>query len=208
MEPYETRSILLPITLASAPSTISMHDAIKQSAVSSVSFRFNRFFPVTQSLARRGKRLHATKAQRLNATYGADTSLRIEIVPPRPRIRAEWVDLPSTAYEGEEVRIGLRVELVGGVQSVEALDLTCASPGVLRLPREDCELKRGHDPLSDSTRSRKLILQHRHLQHCQTACTATPVFDFRSNNCAQELLQRFRLSWTFDTLVPLHRAST
>lgn len=158
MEPYETRSILLPIALDSAQSARSDHDAVKQFTVSSVSFRFNRFFPVTQFLARRGKRLHATKAQRLNAIYGTDTSLRIEIVPPRPRIRAEWVDLPSTAYEGEEVRIGLRVELVGGVQSVEALDLTCASPGVLRLSREDCESERDDDPLCDSTRSRKLTL--------------------------------------------------
>jgi hypothetical protein len=134
MEPYETRSILLPISLPSSAPATNDASPISSFTVSTVSFRFNRFCPVTQLLAKRGKRLHASKAQRLNATYGPDTSLKVELAASRPRIRAEWVYLPAAAYEGEEVHVGLRIELIGGAQAVQDLELWAAQPGIWRSP--------------------------------------------------------------------------
>ena len=57
----------------------------------------------------------------------------MEIVPPRPRVRAEWVDLPTGAYDGEIVKVGLKLELVGGAEAVEEIELVPLNPGVLRL---------------------------------------------------------------------------
>ena len=132
MEPYESRSILLPITLP--PISQSSPSAAQASfTISTVEYRFNRFFPVSQPLVKKGKRLHTTKAHRLAPTYASDTSLRVEIVPPRPRVRAEWVDLTTGSYEGEVVNVGLQLELVGGAEAVQEIELVPSIPGMLRL---------------------------------------------------------------------------
>jgi hypothetical protein len=93
LEPYETRIISLPLKIDN-PSTVTIH---------SVKFNFHRFFPCEQLLSRRGRRLHATKEQRLTPTYATDTSLTVHIEPARPVISARVEGMPDTIYVGEEV---------------------------------------------------------------------------------------------------------
>jgi hypothetical protein len=93
LEPYETRIISLPLRV-DTPSTITIR---------SVKFNFHRFFPYEQVLARRGRRLHATKEQRITPTYSTDTSMSVQIEPARPVISARLAGLPDTVFAGEEV---------------------------------------------------------------------------------------------------------
>ena len=93
LEPYETRIISLPIT-ATKPGTIT---------IKSVKFDFHRFFPCEQLLARRGRRLHATKQQRVEPTYANDTSLNVEIQQARPVVSASLEGVPDIMYVGEQV---------------------------------------------------------------------------------------------------------
>jgi hypothetical protein len=112
LEPYETRTISIPV-VASKTSTVTINSA---------SFSFHRFFPCEQSLEQRGKRLHATKAQRITPTYGKDNSLVVEIGEPRPILCMEWEDLPEEVYAGEQVKAKLRVRNAGKV-AVENVQL-------------------------------------------------------------------------------------
>jgi hypothetical protein len=93
LEPYETRIISLPITVHK-PGTIT---------IKSVKFDFHRFFPCEQPLTRRGRRLHATKQQRVDPTYATDNSLNVEIQQARPVISASLEGLPDTMFVGEQV---------------------------------------------------------------------------------------------------------
>lgn len=105
LEPYESRIISIPV-VASKTATVT---------ISSVSFSFHRFFPCEQSLEQRGKRLHATKAQRITPTYGKDNSLVVEIGQPRPILCIEWETLPDEVYAGEQVQAKLRIRNAGKV---------------------------------------------------------------------------------------------
>jgi len=114
LEPYETRIISLPIT-ATKPGTIT---------IKSVKFDFHRFFPCEQPLARRGRRLHATKQQRVEPTYANDTSLNVEIQQARPFISARLEGVPDDMFDmfvGEQVEGTLVIRnegkiAFGGVQ--------------------------------------------------------------------------------------------
>ena len=128
LEPYETRFLSIPIT-ATAPTTIT---------ITSVSFSFHRFFPCTQSLTRRGKRLHATKAHRLTPTYGTDTSLTVEIGAARPLLRVELDNEPEAVFEGEQVEMGLRLHNNGKV-AVGRIQLVSSDMDILRLREEYSE---------------------------------------------------------------------
>jgi hypothetical protein len=92
LEPYESR-IISPIT-ATKPGTIT---------IKSVKFDFHRFFPCEQPLARRGRRLHATKQQRVEPTYANDTSLYVEIQQARPVMSASLEGIPDVIFVGEQV---------------------------------------------------------------------------------------------------------
>ena len=126
LEPNETRQILLSITVPSA-STISL---------TSVSYLFHRFLPVTQPLTKRGKRLHSTKAQRLNPSYGVDDSLVVVVEERRPAIIASfrWEGLghEGEMWEGQEIDGVLEIENTGlvGVGNVE---LAINEFGMIRL---------------------------------------------------------------------------
>jgi hypothetical protein len=123
LEAYETRLVRISVTVPSSGSI----------TLDSVSFLFHRFLPVTQPLKKRGKRLHATKAQRIGTEYGTDTSLTAQIVQGGPSIRAELVRVgEGVVYDGEEVQLGLRIRN-GGREAVEGLQMVLGETGSLRL---------------------------------------------------------------------------
>lgn len=105
LEPYELRVLTIPITI-SKPGKYTLK---------SVHFNFHRFFPYEQTLARKGRRLHASKQHRIQPTYADDTSLTISIEPSRPTATVS-VDTPlGSMYEGEEVPLTLRIRNTGTV---------------------------------------------------------------------------------------------
>ena len=128
LEPYESRVIPIEV-VAKERTTVSF---------ASTSFLFHRFFPCTQSLERRGRRLHATKAQRVSPTYAKDTSLTVEIGESRPSFALEWVDVPDELFVGEQATVSLRVRNTGKV-AVENLQLAI-SEDVLRLNHGECTI--------------------------------------------------------------------
>ncbi|KIR27984.1 hypothetical protein I309_02978 [Cryptococcus deuterogattii LA55] len=107
LDPYETRAICVNIIANDAPSTNSVIRLLE------VSFKFHKFFPCTQSLERKGRRLQATKAQRLAPTYAADTSLSLSIIAERPRLDVDLVGIPDKMFAGEEVEGVIRVKNIG-----------------------------------------------------------------------------------------------
>jgi hypothetical protein len=122
LEPYESLVILAEIT-ANKPTTFT---------VTSVEYVFHQFFPCSQLLARKGKRLNATKAHRLTATYAADTSLTVTVEPSRPSLRASFQGLPHELYEGEEVEGVIQLENVGKV-AVDHVQFLANVRGVVRI---------------------------------------------------------------------------
>lgn len=131
LDAREARLISVPITIPPPVASSSIATADSEVRITAVSFLFNRFFPVLESLSKRGKRLHATKEQRLTASYARDSSLDVFVVPPRPRIRAEWVELPEWLYEGETRKIGLKLRAEG--RAVRDLRLHMGQLGLIRL---------------------------------------------------------------------------
>lgn len=130
LEPYETRLISLPIKV-DKPGTIT---------IQSVKFDFHRFFPCEQTLARKGRRLHSTKQQRITPTYANNTSLRVEIGNARPIVSARLEGLPDAMYVGEQVKgiLGIRNE---GSIAFSDVQLSVNEQGCIRLA--DGKLDRG-----------------------------------------------------------------
>lgn len=122
--PFETRVISLAITPRAAGSL----------TLSSVSFNFHRCVPVTESLERHGRRLHATKAQRVTPTYLPDTTLTIHAAEGAPRVVAHLRGVPDLLYEGEVVDAELVLHNAGRTE-VERLEAVCSHYGVLSLPQ-------------------------------------------------------------------------
>lgn len=106
LEPYETRIISLPITAHKAGTF----------TLKTVKFEFHRFFPCEQSLARKGRRLHTTKQQRIEPTYGNDSSLNVEIQQARPVISARLEGVPDVMYVGEQVTAILVIHNEGKIE--------------------------------------------------------------------------------------------
>ncbi|WVQ94767.1 hypothetical protein IAU59_001848 [Kwoniella sp. CBS 9459] len=126
LEPYETRVISLTVTPGSAT---TLH-------LSQVTFLFHRFFPCVQSLGRKGRRLHATKAQKLTPSYAEDTSLTVHVTPSRAILGVELIDIPETVYAGEEVEGSIRVVNRGKV-GVQDLEMMWSHYGVVRRRASD-----------------------------------------------------------------------
>ena len=122
LEPYETRLISLPITV----------NKIGTITIKSVKFDFHRFFPCEQSLARRGRRLHATKQQRIEPNYATDTSLKVEISQARPVISATLKGLPDTTFMGEQVSGTVEIRNEGKI-AVSGVQLYLNEQGCVRL---------------------------------------------------------------------------
>ena len=112
LEPYESRVVPIQV-VASTESTIT---------ITAASFLFHRFFPCSQSLERKGQRLHTTKAQRITPTYAKDSSLTVAIGQSRPRVELEWSETPEEVFVGEQVELRVRARNAGKV-AVENLQL-------------------------------------------------------------------------------------
>jgi hypothetical protein len=122
LEEYETRTISVGITPKAAGSFV----------VSAASFGFHRFLPITQTLERRGKRVHATKAQRLTPTYAKDTTLTVNAVQGAPRVVVQLRCVPDHLYEGEVVDAEISLHNAGKAD-VEMVQAVCSHYGVLSL---------------------------------------------------------------------------
>ncbi|WWC68664.1 uncharacterized protein I206_102596 [Kwoniella pini CBS 10737] len=121
LEPYETRMIHISVTPLS-PSTIRLKD---------VSFSFHGFFPCTQSLVKRGKRLHSTKAQRITPTYAEDTSLTVDVTASRAILTAHLAGIPDNLFEGSVV--GGRIRLSNrGKTNINDIGMIWNEYGVIR----------------------------------------------------------------------------
>ncbi|EIW66611.1 hypothetical protein TREMEDRAFT_34792 [Tremella mesenterica DSM 1558] len=103
LEAYETRSLSIDIK-ANTPVSFSLK---------SVEFMFHRLFPCSQSLERKGSRLHSTKEQRLTPTYAKDTSLQVRVEAGRPSVQADFVGLPDVMYAGEVLQVELKIRNTG-----------------------------------------------------------------------------------------------
>jgi len=62
---------------------------------------------------RRGKRLNATKEQRMNVMYAEDKSLIFTVTPPMPLLDVVFHSKPSTVYAGETAKIILEINNKG-----------------------------------------------------------------------------------------------
>ena len=101
----------------------------KSLRVASVTFRLAETIQLTQQLAKRGKRLHATKEQRASVTYGPDVSLAVSVHGPRPTLTAKIVDPPQQMVLGEQVRLKVLLKNEGDA-SIEDLRALCDQPEV------------------------------------------------------------------------------
>ncbi|EKD03504.1 hypothetical protein A1Q2_02222 [Trichosporon asahii var. asahii CBS 8904] len=113
LAPYETGAIRLAITpKAEGPFTVA-----------NATFTFHRFLPCVESLERKGKRLFATKQQRLKPMYAKDTSLTVHAEATRPRLEIELTGVPGSMFEGElvDAEITLRNKGTLGVENVELI---------------------------------------------------------------------------------------
>ena len=125
LQPNESRTISFDITPTESTTF----------TVTSISYLFHGFFPVTQSLAKRGQRLHSTKAQRLAPTYAQDKSLTIAVGSSRPRLRVELEDLPSQLYQGEVVQGSLILHNTGSVP-IDRLEMITTDCGLVVRPTD------------------------------------------------------------------------
>lgn len=134
LEPYESRVLSMAVTIPD-PGTYTLK---------SVHFNFNRFFPYEQSLARKGRRLHATKQHRIHPTYADDTTLTVSIEPSRPTATVLIDGPPGPVYEGEEVPMTLLIRNTGTVpfdqvqlysESATSIRLTAGTSPLIAMPK-------------------------------------------------------------------------
>jgi len=125
LAPYERRAIQIPVT-ATSTTIVSLSD---------VSFLFHRFFPCSQSLQKRGKRLHATKAERITPTYADATALTVDVGAFRPQMTAELAEVSTVLYAGEEVVGSIRLMNTRKV-AVEDVRFLPNRMGMIRVPEQ------------------------------------------------------------------------
>ncbi|KZW02555.1 hypothetical protein EXIGLDRAFT_415091 [Exidia glandulosa HHB12029] len=82
LAPRENRTVSLRLT-AHHPSSLR---------VMRLNYSFLSLLPMSESLARRGRRLHDTPAQRQNPTYAPDVFLSVDVGGDLPRLDVAWGD--------------------------------------------------------------------------------------------------------------------
>lgn len=70
-------------------------------SVQSISFSVNGLFRCHESLQRKGRRLQATREQRLTPTYAEDLSLQVTVKQPVPKLEVDASALPDSLLAGE-----------------------------------------------------------------------------------------------------------
>jgi trafficking protein particle complex subunit 8 len=89
--------------------------------VAEVTFKFLSLLPCRESLASRGKRLHATPHQRQNVVYGPDATIKVSVVETTHRLLAAFVnDTRLVAMEGEHRSLDIWVSNQGSKPIDEA----------------------------------------------------------------------------------------
>lgn len=72
--------------------------------MSAAKFDFLSLLSVTEPLTSRGKRLHATQAQRITPTYGPDVKLKVDIAPSRNKLVPSFVEDGQLVLKQGETR--------------------------------------------------------------------------------------------------------
>jgi len=67
----------------------------------------------THLFEKKGKRLNATKEQRMNVMYAEDKSLTFTVTPPMPLLDVVFHSKPTSVYAGETCKIILEINNKG-----------------------------------------------------------------------------------------------
>ncbi|KAK7059092.1 hypothetical protein VNI00_001716 [Paramarasmius palmivorus] len=104
LRPRETRTVPIAIK-SSRPATLLITHA---------TYDFLSLLPTTEALSYRGKRLHATPAQRQKPTYAPDVVLKVEVAEADQRLLANFVDEQEPRLlQGENVNLRLWLSNAG-----------------------------------------------------------------------------------------------
>ncbi|ORX33680.1 ER-golgi trafficking TRAPP I complex 85 kDa subunit-domain-containing protein [Kockovaella imperatae] len=120
LQPNESRLVSFPVN----PTDTGSY------TISTISFLFHGFYPCTQSLKKQGKRLHASKEQRLTPTYAQDRSLTFAVGPPRPRVVVQLLGMPTQMFQGEVVDGSISILNPGSIE-IQGVDMITSETGVL-----------------------------------------------------------------------------
>ena len=94
--------------------------------ISHLTYSFLSVLPMRESLARKGKRLDTTPAQRQTPTYAPDIVLSVEVGGDAPRLDVTWApeDVRSRGYAYEDEQAPMRFDLVRGELLATGLTFT------------------------------------------------------------------------------------
>ncbi|CEH13767.1 Protein with predicted involvement in meiosis (GSG1) [Ceraceosorus bombacis] len=99
-----------------------------------VEYLFAGAVPMSQRLHKRGKRLNATREQRVAPlpVYAPDESLAIHVLEAQPALSVQMTQIRDVIGLGEEVEVSLQITNTGSVELTE-LACLCDAPAVLLL---------------------------------------------------------------------------
>lgn len=97
--------------------------------------------PFTQSLKKQGRRLNATREQRLTPTYAPDRSLLVKVREPKPSLKVRLESSPSDLLVGEEWGGNLILQNVGSVSLRDLRVIVDDSTSLQVLGLEDQDAK-------------------------------------------------------------------
>lgn len=120
-----------------------------------ITFTANGVLKCRQSLERKGKRLQATREQRLEPTYAKDLSLQVTVKPPVPKLQVDTAALPDNLLAGQTCISHIIVKNCTS-ESVADLRILSSHPHfLLPLQEESGErISRARSPLSDKLKQR------------------------------------------------------
>lgn len=109
--------------------------------VTGLSFLLSGIVPFSQSLKKRGRRLNATREQRLTPTYAPDQSLLVKVRAPKPSLKIQLKEGPLELFTGEERKATLILQNVGSV-SLQDLRVLVEDPSAFQVLDQDFESKK------------------------------------------------------------------
>ncbi|KAF9015517.1 ER-golgi trafficking TRAPP I complex 85 kDa subunit-domain-containing protein [Cyathus striatus] len=112
-------------------------------AVTHAVYDFVGLLPSKESLAKRGRRLHHTQAQRQNATYASDVVMKVEVMQQTNKLFANFVEDGHLALMQGETKI-LKLWLSNG--GLTQIGEVWAIPG----PEDEIWLEEGRDMISNT----------------------------------------------------------
>lgn len=109
--------------------------------VTGIAFNLSGVVPFTQSLKKQGRRLNATREQRLTPTYAPDRSLLVKVREPKPSLKVRLESSPSDLLVGEEWGGNLILQNVGSVSLRDLRVIVDDSTSLQVLGLEDQDAK-------------------------------------------------------------------